>query len=157
MALRAGRRLLNSNLHVIKSFEQYQELRNATKNILVGFHTAHFSAASKLYAAKFDEMAKAQPQFTFFKCDIDEAPRTAYDCEVEGTPAISVQPLGITPEGTWYDKTDLRVVKAGDDQRHDQIFNEAKTIIDNVKFGDSTNLPEPEWRFDPTTSTTTRV
>jgi len=156
MALRAGRRLLNQ-VHTIKTFEQYEKLRNETSTVFVGWYTSQFSAASKIYTSKFEEMAKSYPQYTFFQCDIDDAPRAAYDAEINDVPMISVQPVGITPAGIWYDKTDLQTVRADEDMRYDQIIARAKEIIDGIKFGESTNLPQPEWRFDPTTGTTARV
>jgi len=156
MALRAGRRLLNQ-VHTIKSFEQYEALRNDTSKVLVGWYTSHFSAASKLYTQKFEELAKSYPQYTFFQCDIDDAPRAAYDGEITDVPMVSVQPVGITPAGIWYDKTDLQTVRADENCRYDQIVARAKDIIDGIKFGETTNLQKPQWQFDPTTATTTRV
>eukprot|EP00397_Hematodinium_sp_SG-2012_P056096 GEMP01068945.1.p1 GENE.GEMP01068945.1~~GEMP01068945.1.p1 ORF type:complete len:154 (+),score=37.80 GEMP01068945.1:61-522(+) len=153
MALRLGRRLF-SNFHVVKSVEEYESLKASSK-MLVGWYTSHFSAASKLYSPKFEELAKSYPQYNFFTCDVDDAPRAAYDSEITDVPMVSVQPLGMAPSGTWYDKTDLQVVKADEELRYDQILSRAKEVIDSVKFGE-TNEPAPAWRFDPATGTTTR-
>jgi hypothetical protein len=61
---------------------------------MVGWFGGKFSTPCKLHEAKFDEMAKSYPGYTFYKCDIDATPKVAYDAEVDDVPSIAVLPLG---------------------------------------------------------------
>ena len=87
----------------------------------------------------------------FYKVDVDKVPRAAYDMEVEDVPSVAVTPIGRKPDGTEYDKTDLRVVKA-EMARYDQILPSAKEVIDRVQFGEG-DVASRVWKFDPATGT----
>merc|ERR1712232_1017389 len=98
---------------------------------MVGWFTGHFSAASKMYNEKFEEMAKAYPKYSFYTCDVDDCPRAAYDAEVEDVPSIVILPLGLKPNGAPYDKSDM-VVVAPELAKFDQVINNAKAAIDGI-------------------------
>lgn len=60
----------------------------------VGYFTGHWSTAGKMYKEQFEAlclkvlafsaeaMAKSYPKYSFYTCDIDDAPLAAYDAEV---------------------------------------------------------------------------
>ena len=52
-------------------------------------------------------MAKSYPKYSFYTCDVDDAPLAAYDAEVTEVPSVVIQPLGLKPDGSYYDKTDM--------------------------------------------------
>merc|ERR1712183_456639 len=106
----------------------------------------------KLYEPRFMDMAKSD-QATFFTCDIDAAPQVAYDCEVTDVPSVSVLPLGMRPDGTQYDKTDLVTTSPNADLQYDKVFSEAKTAMDSYKVEEAKE-PRAPWNFDPATGTT---
>merc|ERR1712000_633823 len=99
--------------------------------MMVGFLTGHFSTASKMYAEKFQEMAKAYPKYAFYTVDVDDCPRAAYDAEVEDVPSVVILPLGLKPNGARYDKTDMVVVSA-DCAKYDEVVPKAKVALDAI-------------------------
>merc|ERR1719506_2181775 len=101
--------------------------------MMVGYFNAHFSAAGKMYEAQFDAMSKSYPKYTFFKIDVDEVPLAAYDSEVEDVPSVVLTPLGLKPDGSPYDKTDLVVVKP-ELGKFNEVIPRAKAAIDGVGF-----------------------
>merc|ERR1719245_2624301 len=76
---------------------------------MVGFFTGHWSLASKMYKEQFEAMAASYPKESFYTCDVDDAPLAAYDAEVTEVPSVVIQPLGLKPDGSAYDKTDMVV------------------------------------------------
>merc|ERR1719454_1759981 len=102
---------------------------------MVGFYTAHFSAASKLYHEQFEAMAKAYPKYSFYTCDVDDVPLAAYDAEVEEVPSVVILPLGLKPDGSHYDKTDM-VVVAPEMAAFNEVVSRAKTALDGVNVVD---------------------
>merc|ERR1712151_525096 len=97
--------------------------------MMVGFYTAHFSAASKMFAEQFEAMSKAYPKYSFYTCDVDDVPLAAYDAEVTEVPSIVIQPLGLKPNGAPYDKTDM-VVISPELARFDQVIPNGKAALD---------------------------
>uniref|UniRef100_A0A6U9JYV6 Thioredoxin domain-containing protein n=1 Tax=Oxyrrhis marina TaxID=2969 RepID=A0A6U9JYV6_OXYMA len=154
MAFRLSRRLLQNNLHVLKDAATYEQLKMTTPKMLVGWFSAHFSGASKMYESQFDAMAKSYPQYTFFKCDVDSAPTVAYDAEVDDAPMVVMMPLGLKEDGTHYDKSDWQMVKAPT-CKYDKLIPDAKAVIDSYKFkgGEDLSARGP-WKFDPLTGGT---
>merc|ERR1712151_1082988 len=120
--------------------------------MMVGFYTAHFSAASKMFAEQFEAMSKAYPKYSFYTCDVDDVPLAAYDAEVEDVPSVVILPLGLKPDGSHYDKTDM-VVVAPEMARFDQVIANAKSAIDAINVVESDEERAP-WQFDPNTGTT---
>lgn len=64
-------------MQVIKSAEQYEALKLSSR-ALVGYFSAKFSTPAKLYQPRFEEMAKSAPNYTFFVCDVDDAPTVTF-------------------------------------------------------------------------------
>merc|ERR1719321_526994 len=136
---RVFRRLLSTGaprrgVHVLKDLESYEALK-ANSKVMVGWFSAHWSAAGKLYEPKFDELAASYPAYTFYKVDVDAVPKAAYDMEVQDVPTVSVLPLGSKPDGSLYDKTDLQVISAPQAE-YGAVVGDAKTAIDGVAFGE---------------------
>merc|ERR1711862_969758 len=98
MAFRLTRRMLSTP--AVKDFATYEAFKTSKTPMMVGWFTGHFSTAAKMYEEQFDSMAKAYPKYTFYKCDVDDAPLAAYDAEVEEVPSIVIQPLGLKPDGS---------------------------------------------------------
>merc|ERR1712066_1041479 len=103
--------------------------------MMVGWFTGHFSAAAKMYEEQFEAMASAYPKATFYKCDVDDVPLAAYDSEVVDVPSVVIQPLGLKPDGSRYDKTDM-VVVTPELARYDQILPNAKAALDSFTIID---------------------
>merc|ERR1712087_363968 len=120
--------------------------------MMVGFYTAHWSLASKMHRPQFEAMAASYPKAQFFTCDVDDAPLAAYDAEVTEVPSIVIQPLGLKPDGSPYDKTDM-VVVAPELARFDQVLAQAKAAIDSTTVIEDPAGAKP-WQFDPATGTT---
>merc|ERR1712137_831476 len=99
--------------------------------MMVGYYTGHFSAASKMFTEQFEAMAKAYPKYSFYKCDVDDGPLAAYDAEVEDVPSVVILPLGLKPDGSPYDKTDM-VVVAPELGKYSEVISRAKTAIDGI-------------------------
>merc|ERR1712087_554998 len=99
--------------------------------MMVGFYTAHWSLASKMHRPQFESMAASYPKAAFYTCDVDDAPLAAYDAEVTEVPSIVIQPLGLKPNGSPYDKTDM-VVVAPELAKFDQVISQAKSTIDST-------------------------
>merc|ERR1712196_99335 len=106
-----------------------------SSKVMVGWFSAGWSSACKLYEPKFDELAASYPNYTFYKVDVDALPKAAYDMEVQDVPTISVLPQGMTPAGIPFDKTDLKVISAPDAE-YQQVVPKAKEAIDSIKFGE---------------------
>merc|ERR1711953_38720 len=128
-ALRFSRRMLCAP--ALKDVASYEALKVSTAPMMVGFYTAHFSAASKMYAEQFEAMSKAYPKCSFYTCDVDDAPLAAYDAEVEDVPSVVILPLGLKPDGSAYDKTDM-VVVAPELAKFDQVIPNAKAALDGI-------------------------
>merc|ERR1719162_1240063 len=120
--------------------------------MMVGLYTGHFSLASKMYKQQFEAMAKSYPKAKFYTCDVDDAPLAAYDAEVTEVPSVVIQPLGLKPNGSPYDKTDM-VVVAPEQAHFDQVLSKAKAVIDSTTVIEDPAGPTP-WEFDPATGTT---
>merc|ERR1712228_1151140 len=88
----------------------------------------------------------------FYTCDIDDVPLAAYDAEVTDVPSVVIQPLGLKPDGSPYDKTDMIVV-APELAQFDQVIARAKAAIDSLQIIEDLDEPTP-WKFDPATGTT---
>merc|ERR1712039_392348 len=129
MALRFSRRLLS--VPAVKDFAAYEALKTSGTTMMVGLFTGHWSLASKMYKPQFEAMASSYPKASFYTCDVDDAPLAAYDAEVTEVPSIVVQPLGLKPDGSPYDKTDM-VVVAPELAQFDQIIPRAKAAIDSL-------------------------
>jgi len=150
MALRFSRRLLS--VPAVKDFAAYEAIKTSKAPVMVGWFTGHFSTAGKMYAEQFEAMAKAYPKYSFYTCDVDDVPLAAYDAEVEEVPSVVIQPLGLKPDGSKYDKTDM-VVVAPELARFDQVVARAKAAIDATNVVEGDDEPRP-WQFDPATGTT---
>merc|ERR1719215_433036 len=123
--------------------------------MMVGFFTGHFSLAGNMYRPQFEALAQSYPKASFYVCDVDDAPQAAYDAEVVEVPSIVVQPLGLKPDGSAYDKTDM-VVVAPELAQFDQVVPRAKAAIVSLHVIDNPEEPTP-WQFDPATGTTIPV
>mmetsp|Transcript_123843 Transcript_123843/g.246405 ORF Transcript_123843/g.246405 Transcript_123843/m.246405 type:complete len:156 (-) Transcript_123843:160-627(-) len=150
MVFRMSRRLLS--LPAIKDFAAYEALKTSKAPMMVGWFTGHFSTGAKIYAEQYEAMAKAYPKYAFYTCDVDDAPLAAYDAEVTEVPSIVIQPLGLKPDGSPYDKTDL-VVVSPQLARFDQVIPRAKAELDALQVVEDPEEPKP-WQFDPATGTT---
>eukprot|EP00931_Biecheleriopsis_adriatica_P014700 TRINITY_DN1166_c0_g1_i3.p1 TRINITY_DN1166_c0_g1~~TRINITY_DN1166_c0_g1_i3.p1 ORF type:complete len:174 (+),score=46.82 TRINITY_DN1166_c0_g1_i3:56-523(+) len=150
MAMRLSRRLLN--LPAIKDFAQYEAIKTSKTTMMVGFFTGHWSMASKMYKDQFDAMSKSYPKATFYTCDVDDAPLAAYDAEVTEVPSVVIQPLGLKPDGSSYDKTDMIVV-APELAQFDQVIPRAKAAADALEVFEEEGERQV-WQFDPATGTT---
>merc|ERR1711861_48209 len=110
---------------------------------------AKHSTASKMYAEQFQGMANAYPKYSFYTCVVDDVPLAAYDAEVEEVPSVVILPLGLKPDGSPYDKTDM-VVVAPELARFDQVIPKAKAALDAIPVIEEDGEPVP-WQFDPST------
>merc|ERR1712125_231597 len=136
----------------IKDFAAYEALKTSKAPMMVGWFTGHFSTAAKLYGEQFHAMASANPKAAFYTCDIDDVPLAAYDAEVTEVPSIVIQPLGLKPDGSPYDKTDMIVV-APELGRFDQVIPRAKAALDGITVLEDEG-ERAAWQFDPATGTT---
>jgi len=136
----------------IKDMASYEAMKTSTAPAMVGFFTAHHSAASKLYREQFEAMSKAYPKYSFFTCDVDDVPTAAYDAEVEEVPSVVILPLGLKPDGSHYDKTDM-VVVAPEMAAFNEVVSRAKSALDGITIVDDDGERAP-WQFDPNTGTT---
>mmetsp|Transcript_19110 Transcript_19110/g.42135 ORF Transcript_19110/g.42135 Transcript_19110/m.42135 type:complete len:156 (+) Transcript_19110:78-545(+) len=150
MALRLTRRLLSSP--AIKDFAAYEALKTSGAPVMVGYFSSHFSLAGKMYKDQFEAMASTNPKAKFYTVDVDDCPLAAYDAEVTEVPSVVIQPLGLKPDGSNYDKTDMIVV-APELAKFDQVISRAKAALDATTVIESGETPEP-WSFDPATGTT---
>merc|ERR1719401_2296136 len=144
------RRLLS--VPAVKDFATYEAMKTSGTTMTVGFFMGHFSLASKMYKQQFESMAASYPKATFYTCDVDDAPQAAYDAEVTEVPSVVIQPLGLKPDGSPYDKTDM-VVVAPELARFDQVVPKAKAAIDAITVVETEGEATP-WEFDPATGTT---
>ena len=144
-----SRRLLS--LPAIKDYAAYEALKTSKAPMMVGWFSSHFSTGGKMYLEQFEAMSKAYPKAAFYTCDVDDAPLAAYDAEVTEVPSVVIQPLGLKPDGSPYDKTDLIVV-APELARFDQVLPKAKAALDALVVVDDPEEPMP-WQFDPATGT----
>merc|ERR1719240_2179279 len=112
---------------VIADYESYEAIKTTGTKMMVGYFTASWSAASKLYEPKFDELAASYPNYTFYKVDVDAVPKAAFD------------------------KTDLKVLSAPDAE-YQQVVPRAKEAIDSIKFGEG-DVERLPWKYDPATGT----
>merc|ERR1711896_4356 len=124
----------------------------STAPMMVGFFTAHHSAASKLFSEQFEAMSKAYPKYSFYTCDVDDVPLAAYDAEVEEVPSVVILPLGLKPDGSAYYKTDM-VVVAPEMAKFNEVISNAKSALDGINVIDDEGERAP-WQFDPNTGTT---
>eukprot|EP00429_Kryptoperidinium_foliaceum_P132612 CAMPEP_0176277220 /NCGR_PEP_ID=MMETSP0121_2-20121125/48167_1 /TAXON_ID=160619 /ORGANISM="Kryptoperidinium foliaceum, Strain CCMP 1326" /LENGTH=155 /DNA_ID=CAMNT_0017617517 /DNA_START=46 /DNA_END=513 /DNA_ORIENTATION=- len=150
MALRASRRFLSAA--AIKDAKTYESLKTSGKTMMVGYFTSHFSLAGKMYKPQFEAMAASYPKAAFYTCDVDDAPLAAYDAEVVDVPSVVVLPLGLKPDGSPYDKSDM-VVISPELARFDQVLSRAKAVIDATNVVEDPQGQKP-WQFDPATGTT---
>merc|ERR1712159_4220 len=109
----------------------YEAIKTSTAPMMVGFYTAHHSAASKLFKEQFEAMSKAYPKYSFYTVDVDDVPKAAYDAEVEEVPSVVILPLGLKPDGSHYDKTDM-VVVAPEQAAFNEVIPRAKAAIDGI-------------------------
>ena len=138
----------------LSSKEQYENLKIETDSpVLIGWFNIHSSLAGKLFEADFLDLANQFTHYQFFKCDIDQVPHAAYDLEVVDAPQISVLPVGMKPDGSLYDKTDLVTIKA-ELGRYDEIVQKARIAIAAIKVKENIRTVKPLWVFDPATGTT---
>eukprot|EP00931_Biecheleriopsis_adriatica_P014702 TRINITY_DN1166_c1_g1_i1.p1 TRINITY_DN1166_c1_g1~~TRINITY_DN1166_c1_g1_i1.p1 ORF type:complete len:175 (+),score=54.94 TRINITY_DN1166_c1_g1_i1:65-526(+) len=148
--MRLSRRLLS--MPAIKDFAQYEAIKTSKTTMMVGFFTGHWSMGSKMYREQFETMSKSYPKATFYTCDVDDAPLAAYDAEVTEVPSVVIQPLGLKPDGSYYDKTDMIVV-APELAQFDQVIPRAKAAVDAIEVIEEEGERQP-WQFDPATGTT---
>merc|ERR1711862_569904 len=135
----------------LKDIATYEAMKTSTTPMMVGYYTGHFSAVSKMSAEQFEAMAKAYPKYSFYKCDVDDVPLAAYDAEVEDVPSVVILPLGLKPDGSPYDKTDMVVVAPQMAAFH-EVISKAKAAIDAITVLDDDSERAP-WQFDPNTGT----
>merc|ERR1712107_390227 len=114
----------------------------------MGF-SSHFSTGGKMYLEQFEAMAKAYPKAAFYTCDVDDVPLAAYDAEVTEVPSVVIQPLGLKPDGSFYDKTDM-VVVSPELAQFDQVISRAKGVLDAIEVFEE-DVPRKPWQFDPAT------
>lgn len=136
----------------MKSSDEYEALKVNKSDLLVGWFSARWSTAAKLFEPEFEQLATQYPQYTFFKCDVDDVPTAAYDSEVVDSPQITMIPTGTKPDGSLYGKADLVTVKAKLAE-YSAIVPNAKKALDGFRFGESP-LEKKPWVFDPATGTT---
>ena len=105
-----------------------------------------------MFAPQFETLASANPKNTFYTVDVDDCPMAAYDAEVEDVPSVVIQPLGLKPDGSHYDKTDMIVI-APELGRFDEVVSRAKAALDGLTVLDDEGERAP-WEFDPATGTT---
>merc|ERR1712007_53653 len=130
-------------------FASYEALKTSKAPMMVGWFTGHFSTAAKMYGEQFHAMASANPKAAFYTCDIDDVPRAAYDAEVTEVPSVVIQPIGLKPDGSAYDKSDMIVV-APEESRYDQVISRAKAAIDATPVVENPAGPTA-WEFFPPT------
>merc|ERR1712207_136314 len=99
--------------------------------MMVGYFTGHFSAGSKLFKQQFESIAAAYPKYSFYTCDVDDVPLAAYDAEVEDVPSVVILPLGLKPDGSHYDKTEM-VVIAPELAAFHEVIPKANAAIDAI-------------------------
>lgn len=104
-----------------------------------------------MFEEDFVKLAAQYPQYTFFKCDVDQVPKAAYDAEVVDSPQVSMIPTGTRLDGSLYGKADMKTVKANL-AMYSEIVPDAKKMLDSFKFGPSPVEKKP-WVFDPATGT----
>merc|ERR1719465_27437 len=115
--------------------------------MMVGWFTGHFSTGAKMFEEQFETMAKSYPKYAFYKCDVDDCPLAAYDAEVEEVPSVVILPLGLKPDGSPYDKTDM-VVVAPELARFDQVIARAKAELDKITVIEDPDEGERKpWEF----------
>merc|ERR1719428_2118252 len=108
----------------IKDMATYEAMKTSSTPMMVGFFTASHSTAGKMFAEQFEAMSKAYPKYSFYTCDVDDVPLAAYDAEVEEVPSVVILPLGLKPDGSSYDKTDM-VVVSPELAKFDQVISNA--------------------------------
>lgn len=135
---------------VVRDFAAYNALKTQTP-VMVGFYTGHFSLSSKLLSEQFESMSKSYPKYSFYTCDVDDCPQAAYDAEVVDVPSVVILPLGLKPDGSKYDKTDM-VVVAADLAKYTEVIPRAKAALDAITVIESEE--QKPWVFDPSTGTT---
>eukprot|EP00811_Abedinium_folium_P016553 NODE_25490_length_585_cov_3.482533.p2 GENE.NODE_25490_length_585_cov_3.482533~~NODE_25490_length_585_cov_3.482533.p2 ORF type:complete len:157 (-),score=45.39 NODE_25490_length_585_cov_3.482533:44-514(-) len=151
MALRATCARLA--VKAVKDSKAYEAIKVSAAPVMVGFYTAHFSAASKMYAKHFETLADSYPSYAFYTCDVDDAPLAAYDSEITDVPSVAIQPLGYKPDGSHFDKTDL-VVVAPELANYSEVIAKAKQTLDAIQVLDKPASERKPWEFDPATGTT---
>merc|ERR1719162_1877879 len=139
------RRLLS--VPAVRDQATYEALKTSGTPMMVGFFNGRFSTAGKMLKPQFEAMASSYPKATFYSCDVDDAPLAAYDAEVTEVPSVVIQPLGLKPDGSVYDKTDM-VVVSPELARFDQVLSRAKAAIDATPVIEDPQGPTP-WQFDP--------
>merc|ERR1712039_76124 len=150
MAFRISRRLFS--VPAIKDAAKYEAMKTSTSTAMVGWFSGHFSTAAKMYEEQFEAMANSYPKYSFYKCDVDDCPIAAYDAEVEEVPSVVILPLGLRPDGSPYDKTDMIVV-APELAQFDQVITRAKAALDSLNVVENPDGAKA-WEFDPATGTT---
>lgn len=140
------------SLPAVKDFATYEAMKTSGTTTMVGFFTGHFSLAGKMYKPQFEALAQSYPKAKFYVCDVDDAPLAAYDAEVTEVPSVVILPLGLKPDGSPYDKTDMIVVSP-ELGRFDQVLARAKAALEATAVIESPEGPTP-WSFDPATGTT---
>mmetsp|Transcript_56588 Transcript_56588/g.98569 ORF Transcript_56588/g.98569 Transcript_56588/m.98569 type:complete len:167 (-) Transcript_56588:94-594(-) len=145
-----SRRLLS--IPAIKDIKSYEAMKTSTTPMMVGYFSAHFSAAGKMMSEQFEAMSKAYPKYSFYTCDVDDVPLAAYDAEVEDVPSVVILPLGLKPDGSPYDKTDMVVVSA-ELGAFTEVIPKAKAALDGITVVEDGAERAP-WQFDPATGTT---
>merc|ERR1719387_2294239 len=148
--MRLSRRLMS--VPAIKDMATYEAMKTSSTTMMVGFFTASHSTAGKMFSESFEAMSKAYPKYSFYTCDVDDVPLAAYDAEVEEVPSIVVLPLGLKPDGSHYDKTDM-VVVAPELAKFNEVLPRAKSAIDGITVIEDEAEPVA-WQFDPSTGTT---
>merc|ERR1719230_1214448 len=148
--MRRSLRLLS--VPAVKDMATYEAMKTSSTPMMVGYYTAHHSAASKLHKEQFEAMAKSYPKYSFYTCDVDDVPLAAYDAEVEEVPSIVILPLGLKPDGSSYDKTDM-VVVAPEQAAFNEVIPKAKAALDGISVIEDEGERAP-WQFDPNTGTT---
>merc|ERR1711971_1015926 len=149
MAMRLSRRLMS--VPAIKDMATYEAMKTSSTTMMVGFFTASHSTAGKMFSESFEAMSKAYPKYSFYTVDVDDVPLAAYDAEVEEVPSVVILPLGLKPDGSAYDKTDM-VVVAPEMAVFDQVLPRAKAAIDATTVIEDPAGQQP-WQFDPATGT----
>jgi len=139
----------------VKDTAMYEAMKTSGANMMVGYYTSHFSLAGKMFQKQFEAMAASHPKAKFYTCDVDDAPLAAYDAEVTEVPSVVILPLGLKPDGSRYDKTDM-VVVAPELARYDKVLARAKAAIDATTVIEDPQGARP-WQFDPATGTTLPV
>eukprot|EP00922_Rhytidocystis_sp_ex-Travisia-forbesii_P054883 GHVS01081294.1.p1 GENE.GHVS01081294.1~~GHVS01081294.1.p1 ORF type:complete len:263 (-),score=34.84 GHVS01081294.1:569-1357(-) len=79
-----------SNVRVITSMSEYDNLVSSAPNLLVFFFSAENSTSSRTIRPKFASLAADFPQVSFFSIDVDAIPRAAYHADVQIVPSIVI-------------------------------------------------------------------